>query len=401
MRHRFGFSPIFVLVICAIYVAGEWLSAWYYERTMEQRQAHNFHRLLIISGQQVGTFVSEQGNNTPSAVRADGLPTQFLSAGGRRWISARSFVDAVFVWSVQVWDLSIGGTRIPQVTIYGVDEESVLAFNLGNPDALLAGDLVPTASLAATLASENIRGARAVIDIPSIVLSQLPDELAEKVREQSMGVLRLADYAMSDPPALRPGRHVAYLHRYADQISGLVRASEVYVVLLRQGYPVQDAQAEIQSYLSQYEPPTSIGVEAATRSVDDYFPPLVGLTDLQRWMFMIRVSLVACLLVVGFAATWVRLRQDLFETALRRALGSTRTAAFWAVYGPWLGVSSVAMLIGATPIWLLGIVVGQLSFIPISVLTLMVSLSAFLIGTLVVAWRSLSREPLRELAGDR
>lgn len=386
--------------LCAAYVLGELLSAIYYEKIVSLREAHNFHRVLIISGEQVPVFEARKPGGFNEEDRGlQGDATQFLSPTTLNWVAGRPFVTSVHLWTVQAWDARIGSARIPVLSVYGIGAKDIKTFRLGDQDAISSGALVLSRSAQVDVDLADVRNV--TLTAPEDILAQLPNDVAKAFREGSSTVVQLSDSLLADPPGLRPGRSVAYVDRDGDQFSGLLKPAALYLVLVEEGYDLRDAAAEIQAYLGQFQQPTSLGVRAVVRTVDQYFPPVVKIDDVRDWMRMVRITLIAGFLAVGFSVAWLKLRQHAFEIALRRALGATGGQAFMSVYGAWIGAVVLACLGGAVPVWLAWVALGPFSQMTQSMITLSASFAAMLLGTAAIGWKSMRNDPLRELAGGR
>lgn len=400
MRRSGKYYYLLTGVLCAAYVLGELLSAIYYDEITTLREAHNFHRVLIISGEQAPVFEARKRNaDNEKGQDLQSDATQFLSPTTLRWVEGRPFITSVHLWTVQAWDAKIGTSDIPALSVYGISARDITTFRLGDQDAISSGALVLSSS--AQVGVELAGVSNVTLSAPEEILAQLPKGVAEAFRQGSSSVVQISGSRLADPPGLRPGRNVAYVDRDGDQFSGLLKPAALYLVLVEEEFDLRDAAAEIQAYLDQYQQPSSLGVRAVVRTVDQYFPPVVKIDDVRDWMRMVRIALISGFLAVGFSVAWLKLRQHAFEIALRRALGATGRQAFISVYGAWIGAIVLACLGGAVPVWFAWVALGPFSQMPQSIMTLTASFAAILFGTAAIGWKSMRNDPLRELAGGR
>lgn len=394
-------SPIHLLMfaLCALYAGGEWWAENYREDVLAARRAHNFDRALFITGVPAPKQELRTERHTVRAESSSGPkgPPQLVSAETLAWLQSRHYVESLHAVSTQYWAAKAGGRSLPGLWLYGMDEATVAAFRLGDPGLLAEGRLVLSEPAAKELGQEALAESRMFLEYSDVILGQVPAEFAEKLRA-SRPVLKLASGNFAEPPGLRRDRPVAYIHRDADRLNGMVSPGILHIVLLRNEVAPEDAQAEIHAYLAQYEKPNDLGVMAAVWTIDQYFPPLIPLADLDDWMLRLRIGLVVGLLTAGLGVAWLRLRQQAFELALRRALGATPGSAFRAVYGPWLGSLLAAAAAGAGLVWLASAASGFWRYLPASLAVFAAAGLALALGTLAVAQGALRREPLRELA---
>jgi hypothetical protein len=394
------FCLILIGCLSAVHAGGEWLAADYVQNIENQRRAHHFDRTLIISGEQSARMVARDASAAPTQAPGSGggqASTQFLSSASLEWLLRRPFVSSVHPWSVQNWEASAASAPPFQVSVYGIDARDVSAFRLGDQNALEDGSLVLSETTRKAL---RLGSGEVTLSLPSEILAQLPAETAEFARQSGSAILPLSRETLADPPGLKPGKNVAYIHRDADQISGVMKPAALYLVLLVDGADLADAKAEMGAYLDEFERTSSLGVRPVVRAVDEYFPPVVSDAEVRTWLIWLRILLVALYLVAGLGAAWLKLRQHEVEMALRVALGSTPVDAFGVVYGRWLGQLALASLVGFVAVSSVAVFMGQLNHLPVSMGVLLLALLALLLGTLWVARASLEQEPLRTLAGE-
>lgn len=394
------FCLILIGCLSGVHAGGEWLAADYVRNMENQRRAHHFDRTLIISGEQSARMDAPDASAASTRATGSGggqASTQFLSAASLEWLLRRPFVSSVHPWSVQNWEANTANAAPFQLSVYGIDARDVSAFRLGDRNALDDGALVLSE---ATRKALQLEPGEITLGLPSEILAQLPAETAELARQSASAILPLSREALADPPGLKPGKNVAYIHRDADQISAVMKPAALYLVLLADGADLADAKAEIGAYLDEFEPAGSLGVRPVVRAVDEYFPPVVRDAEVRTWLVWLRILLVALCLVAGLGAAWLKLRQHEVEMALRVALGSTPVDAFSVVYGRWLGRLAVASLTGFVAVSSVAVLLGQLNHLPVSLAVLLLALLALLVGTVWVARASLEQEPLRTLAGE-
>jgi hypothetical protein len=397
---RFEFCGIVCLgFLAALYCASELLAGSYLSDLQMIRSAHGFDRILIIKGEKVPGWTRPGERERRSESHEGQLDaTQFLSSETLAWLEDRDFVASVSRWTSQVWDGTVAGHRLASLKVFGIGEEDVRTFRLGDPSLLSNGSIV-LADAGAAL----IRGARMetiVLDLPENVLMQLPHAAAESIRHASRSVLPLSGMTLANPPGLRPGATVAYVHRDGDRLAGFATPASIYVVSLESADLLASAKAEIEAFLADFERPSSLGVQATVSTVDDYFPPLISESRIKASLLGFRVLLLSLFLLGGFGLAWLRLREHAFEVALRIAMGSSPRKAALSVHGRWLLRLASASLVGAAVAIVPALILGQQAMLAPAWLTVLTGLVAMSFGTAWIARQGLLLEPLGVLSGD-
>lgn len=399
MKKFASWSLLLVSFVTLGYLGGEWWLTRYSSQIAAERALHHFDRTLVVFGEPAAKFSLAKSTGNATIDPGVTAQTEIISSRGLQWVRDRGFVEGLYSWSVQTWDVGVGSKLLNDVAVYGIDARSMRAFDLGNPTLIAEGSLVLSDHTYAQFQFDSKQERDATLSMPERILAQMPKGILDQFRAASRVPMQLSANVIAHPPGINPKKHVAYVSQDGDQINGMMMPATIHLILVREGYSVDEALSEIRAYLAMHETQTSLGVQPAAGKAADYFPPLISTESLAAWITALRAFLIIFLLVIGFGVSLSKMRQCAFEIALRTALGEYPRRAFFHTYKLWFAGIFLAMLL---PLILVCIAYAlmrtDLSLIARPSLILLLGFLGLASGTYLASVRALRSSPLLVLS---
>lgn len=299
--------------------------------------SHGFNRALVIYGVQapLGEAVAERSDGTQV------LPGGLLSSSALSAIRGEPAVARVFAVNSSSWTMRFGQVD-HAVQVWGVDDDFVSAFRLGDPSALQRAQLV--LSMDPSLPVAPGQPDRATLTLPADVVAQVKAQLPA-TQQAVLDDLPVIEQTVSDErylalPGYGRGTSLVYQERVGARISTMMQPAPIFVALLVEGENLDAVKTRLRPLLKRGQVDARTGVEV--QALQDYLPrdrlQRVRETAVSMGVGLVALGSALILLLLGLR----RARRLALELALRRVSGQSVRAAIAATYGR-TGLEAVAV----------------------------------------------------------